>query len=198
MTISKQCSQSLLSLRLFFLSTSPCGRINARFNNVVKSPNYSSFASTIQIPPAMRLAHLSLLLPLFTPLTASTLVYSTRTSTITALPTDTVPPSQSWLDQRFFIPILVNTTNKYRSITSAPPLTWNTTLASYATAYAQKCQFKHSGGPYGENLAEGYDNVTLAVGAWGNERKDYKHGEGFSEGTGHWTQLVWNGTTDVG
>lgn len=36
------------------------------------------------------------------------------------------------------------------------------------------------------------------MGGWGGEGKEYKSGEGFSEGTGHWTQLVWNGTTSVG
>ena len=52
---------------------------------------------------------------------------------------------------------------------------------------------------YGENLAENYANVTDAVDGWGDERKEYDWGKpGFAEGTGHFTQLVWRGTREVG
>ncbi|KAK8034035.1 SCP-like extracellular protein [Apiospora rasikravindrae] len=62
-----------------------------------------------------------------------------------------------------------------------------------------KCEFKHSGGPYGENLALGCANATSCVEAWGDERRDYDFGKGdFGESTGHFTQLVWKNTTSVG
>lgn len=56
------------------------------------------------------------------------------------------------------------------------------------------------GGPTGENLAAGYANATASVDAWGLERKMYnfKKPTGFSEKTGHFTQLVWGNTTSVG
>ena len=55
------------------------------------------------------------------------------------------------------------------------------------------------GGPYGENLAEGFTNITEAVDAWGGEQADYDfNNPGFSEQTGHFTQLVWKATTTVG
>jgi len=56
------------------------------------------------------------------------------------------------------------------------------------------------GGPYGENLAEGYANTTSAIDAWASESDKYKYSPptGFSEKTGHFTQLVWKATTDVG
>lgn len=55
------------------------------------------------------------------------------------------------------------------------------------------------GGPNGENLAEGYTNISSAVDAWGNERARYSFRKpGFSEVTGHFTQLVWKHTTSVG
>lgn len=56
------------------------------------------------------------------------------------------------------------------------------------------------GGPYGENLAEGYTNVTSAIDAWAVESDKYRYSPptGFSEKTGHFTQLVWKATTDVG
>ena len=54
-------------------------------------------------------------------------------------------------------------------------------------------------GPNGENMAEGYTNITNAVDAWGNERAHYNfHKPSFSEGTAHFTQLVWKHTTTVG
>ena len=55
------------------------------------------------------------------------------------------------------------------------------------------------GGPNGENLAEGYANATASIEAWGNEREKYNFQDGgFSEDTGHFTQLVWKATTTVG
>ena len=62
-----------------------------------------------------------------------------------------------------------------------------------------KCDFTHSGGPYGENIAEGYANATATIEAWGNEGVDYDYSAGeFSESTGHFTQLVWKTTRTVG
>ncbi|KAK1981902.1 CAP domain-containing protein [Colletotrichum cereale] len=62
-----------------------------------------------------------------------------------------------------------------------------------------RCDFEHSGGPYGENLAKGYPNTTRSVEAWGDERGDYDFGRGgFDEDTSHFTQLVWKNTTNVG
>jgi hypothetical protein len=59
--------------------------------------------------------------------------------------------------------------------------------------------FKHSGGPTGENLAAGYANATASVDGWGTERESYDWSNpGFSEKTGHFTQVVWSNTTSVG
>lgn len=92
--------------------------------------------------------------------------------------------------------------NNFRAQYGASALTWDSTLATYATSYASKCVFKHSGGPYGENLAAGgggnYD-ITAAFNSWANEAADYNWGSpGFSESTGHFTQVVWKATTKVG
>jgi hypothetical protein len=55
------------------------------------------------------------------------------------------------------------------------------------------------GGPTGENLAAGYANASAAVDAWGLEREHYDWNQpGFSEATGHFTQVVWSNTTTVG
>ncbi|KAF7731795.1 hypothetical protein EC973_008310 [Apophysomyces ossiformis] len=54
-------------------------------------------------------------------------------------------------------------------------------------------------GDYGENLAYGYPNWGSAISAWYNEVKDYDYSNpGFSGKTGHFTQLVWKSTTEIG
>lgn len=55
-------------------------------------------------------------------------------------------------------------------------------------------------GPYGENLAFGFPNASAAVAAWGDEGEwyNYQKPTGFTEKTGHFTQLVWRSTTEVG
>lgn len=80
--------------------------------------------------------------------------------------------------------------NAYRAKHSAPPLKWNSTLASYAQKWSDGCEFKHSGGPYGENLAMGYADWKSVVDGWYSEVKDYNYNNpGFSSSTGHFTQV---------
>ncbi|USW58000.1 Putative CAP domain-containing protein [Septoria linicola] len=94
---------------------------------------------------------------------------------------------------------VLNSTNYYRSQHLADPVQWNDTLADFAKDWAEGCIWKHSGGPYGENLAANFENSTLGIDAWGNEEKKYNYGKGkFTEENGHFTQLVWRNTTDVG
>ena len=54
-------------------------------------------------------------------------------------------------------------------------------------------------GSYGENLAKGYGDWKSAITAWYDEVSDYDYSNpGFSSSTGHFTQLVWVGTTKLG
>ncbi|OLN86987.1 Repressed by EFG1 protein 1 [Colletotrichum chlorophyti] len=118
------------------------------------------------------------------------------------------PPSPTsepeWNSDETFTSAVLNSTNFYRGEHHASDLSWNDTLAEFADDYlddmpGDSCDFSHSGGPYGENLAKGYPNVTASVEAWGEERDDYDFDEGeFDADTGHFTQLVWRNTTDVG
>lgn len=101
-----------------------------------------------------------------------------------------------------FTSAILNSTNFYRGEHNASDVTWNDTLADFASDYLadnDDCVFEHSGGPYGENLAIGYPNATASIEAWGDERDEYdfKHPD-FTHETGHFTQLVWKDTTDVG
>lgn len=107
-----------------------------------------------------------------------------------------------WKKDDLFTSAILNSTNVYRSEHNASDVTWNETLADFASDYlddVEDCAFEHSGGPYGENLAIGYPNATASVEGWGEERDKYKFGNpGFTHDTGHFTQLVWKNTTDVG
>jgi len=84
-------------------------------------------------------------------------------------------------------------------------LSWSSNLENIAQAYADSydCSgtLTHSGKPYGENLALGYplyDGET-GIAAWYDEIKNYDFSDpGFSDDTGHFTQVVWKDTTQVG
>ncbi|KAM9927433.1 hypothetical protein OXX59_002563 [Metschnikowia pulcherrima] len=95
--------------------------------------------------------------------------------------------------------------NVKRALHGANALTWDTTLAQYAADYAassfscDNVQLIHSGGPYGENLAAGYVGGAAPVDAWCDEISQYDYSNpGFSEATGHFTQVIWASTTKVG
>ncbi|KAI9697588.1 MAG: hypothetical protein M1836_004538 [Candelina mexicana] len=136
-------------------------------------------------------------------LLAFSLLPSTHATISTITLTSSLPPptptSPTYISTSAFQLAVIAAHNLYRTQHNASALNWNTTLATYASQHAQNCQFKHSGGPYGENLAAGYPNATSSVAAWGDERALYNFlHQGFSEATGHFTQVVWKGTRDVG
>ncbi|OQD68089.1 hypothetical protein PENPOL_c003G00162 [Penicillium polonicum] len=115
-------------------------------------------------------------------------------------PTPTAPLSPSYTSLNEFKDDMLKVTNEYRANHDANPLEWNNTLADYSREWAEACIWKHSKSSYGENLAYGYQNVSAAVIAWGDEGDMYNFGRptGFTEETGHFTQLVWKATTQVG
>lgn len=82
-------------------------------------------------------------------------------------------------------------------------MTYNATLAQYALNYGSNCVTQHSGGPYGENLAWGapatsYSSQSLFQ-LWVDEGDDYDYSTTqFSSADGHFTQVVWAGSTQVG
>jgi uncharacterized protein YkwD len=98
--------------------------------------------------------------------------------------------------------------NAYRVKHCAAPLTWSKKLADVAQKWAnhlrdEGCVFGHSPGTkYGENLAAGTQGAldpATTVGMWYDEIKLYKFPNGgFSAKTGHFTQVVWLGTKQVG
>ncbi|OBZ91733.1 Repressed by EFG1 protein 1 [Choanephora cucurbitarum] len=97
------------------------------------------------------------------------------------------------------IATILNAHNMLRLRHSSPPLSWNNTLATFAEQWINKCQWAHSGGPYGENLALRTPGWNATVNAWYNEISLYNFSNpGFSSSTGHFTQVVWKATTQVG
>jgi uncharacterized protein YkwD len=95
--------------------------------------------------------------------------------------------------------------NQLRSLHGAPNMTWNSELTQFAVDYAasnfscDNVQLIHSGGPYGENLAAGYVGAYDPLNAWYNEIDLYDYqNPGFTEETGHFTQLIWDDTVELG
>lgn len=111
--------------------------------------------------------------------------------------------------------------NKWRTAVAVPALKWSATLANTAQAWAdnlkakQACKPVHSkAAGLGENLfwasAMMYSDGTSkmqavtpaqATDAWGNESKDYTYATNTCAAgkvCGHYTQLVWKATTEVG
>jgi uncharacterized protein YkwD len=92
--------------------------------------------------------------------------------------------------------------NSYRAQHCVPPLTWSAELAAAAQRYAEKCWITHDSakGKVSENLAWGGDrSADSAVDAWYKEIGDYNYNKpGFASATGHFTQMVWKGTKQIG
>ena len=105
--------------------------------------------------------------------------------------------------------------NKARAEVGAGPLRWSKSLALYAQKWGvhlalTSCGLEHrpdSGEwrrEHGENLfmgTAGYYGVADAVGAWASEKKYYKGGtltSGNWHPSGHYTQVVWKNTRQLG
>lgn len=102
--------------------------------------------------------------------------------------------------------------NAVRSEVGVDPLTWNNDLAALADGFVADCVFEHStqsdrsnkaGFEYiGENLymSGGFQPTGKDVSdSWASEKADYNYENNSCAGVcGHYTQQVWNTTTDLG
>ena len=81
-----------------------------------------------------------------------------------------------------------------------PAMVWDDKIAAQAQAYANRCQFSHSGTPgVGENLCMGHGDWNACISAWYNEGANYNYvNGGFSGATGHFTQMVWKSSVRLG
>jgi len=114
---------------------------------------------------------------------------------------------------------MLDQNNKVRNDVHVPPLTWNSEIAAYAQHWADSlttvynCKLNHRGNVgknymgYGENiyihmgaLMEPFKPVTGSV-QWYSEIPQFKYGKLTSKNwykTGHYTQMVWKNTTQMG
>ena len=97
--------------------------------------------------------------------------------------------------------------NAVRKRVGVPPLVWSAQLAKAAGTWAQTLagngKFEHQKrNPYGENLFQAMGTTaspTEVVDSWAEEAKNYKYEKNSCSGTcGHYTQIVWRGTKEVG
>ncbi|XP_066436116.1 uncharacterized protein [Eleutherodactylus coqui] len=99
--------------------------------------------------------------------------------------------------------------NVYRKKHGAPPLQLNRDLCRSAQTWADHLlsirTLKHSGSDHGENLYYKYSSSTRElpgqepVDSWYDEIKNYDFGRpGFRSNTGHFTQVVWKDSKEVG
>jgi len=92
--------------------------------------------------------------------------------------------------------------NAVRRLHNATDLTWSTTYADKAAAWADKCQFQRTGGvlsntPYGElhTAGTGIFPISTAILQFTKDALDYNP---VNPITNHWTQVVWKSTTQLG
>jgi uncharacterized protein YkwD len=99
--------------------------------------------------------------------------------------------------------------NMYRWRHNVPALTWHASLVRDAQNWANRCMFQHQSNiPQGENLWAEFSSVLpanktqavmRAVDDWYYEVNIYNYNNpGFSSRTGHFTQVVWRNTKNVG
>ncbi|NOQ36410.1 MAG: hypothetical protein GQ569_11035 [Methylococcaceae bacterium] len=105
---------------------------------------------------------------------------------------------------------ILNYHNKVRADVNVNPLSWSNQVAEHAQAWAKNlaangCKMQHSNDSnYGENLfmgTLGHYNVVDAAKSWESEKRDYSgaalNSSNWSK-TGHYTQMVWHNTTQLG
>ena len=82
-----------------------------------------------------------------------------------------------------------------------PDVSWDPAVAKVAQAWADRCDFNHSGGQYGENLYVSTWEATAdeVVQSWFDEIADYDYDSNSCSGVcGHYTQVVWRDSIRIG
>lgn len=102
---------------------------------------------------------------------------------------------------------ILSTHNRIRAQVHVPPLTWSSSLAARAQAWAARLlrenEFYHRPNPqFGENLFEitgGHASPAEVVTGWASEARDYSYRANTCRARcGHYTQIVWSDTRQVG
>jgi uncharacterized protein YkwD len=108
---------------------------------------------------------------------------------------------------------MLNVHNKYRSALGIPGVTWSNTLANHAQQWANYLAnsqtFEHSQDTgEGENLwmgTSGYFSYSQMAESWASEKQYFRYGTfphvsttGRWFDVGHYTQMIWQNTTEIG
>jgi hypothetical protein len=106
--------------------------------------------------------------------------------------------------------------NKYRTAVGVPPIVWSDDLAAAAQNWVNtlsaNLQFAHDPSAGGQNQGEniwigttGAFSLAQMVDSWGQEQQYFQNGTfpnvsttGNWSDVGHYSQIVWRGTTSVG
>jgi len=134
---------------------------------------------------------------------------TTPTPTTPTPPAPTSPTTPNGMTQE-----ILAAHNKYRAQVGVPALTWSSNLATHAQQWAnhlasQGGRLVHSQGQgEGENLwggTAGAFGYTQMVDMWGGEKQYFRAGTfpnvsstGNWAAVGHYTQMIWRNTTQVG
>ncbi|POW06066.1 hypothetical protein PSTT_09305, partial [Puccinia striiformis] len=96
---------------------------------------------------------------------------------------------KQWLDQH----------NKFRAQYKAAPLKWSETLVAASKRLTDTCVWRHTqNNRFGENMSAGQTSIREVVTGWvagPDERDSYSGG---NTEPSHFTQVVWQATTEVG
>jgi len=141
----------------------------------------------------------------------STLVKSADLTVRSGSRTITIRPGGSDFGTRTMTPDdfaleMLNAHNDVRSKVELPPLQWSSELAAYSRKWANSLiannrTAHNSESPFGENiLATGLGSTPASVVTeWASESQNYTYITNTCKGDcGHYTQLVWRSTRNVG
>ncbi|GAA5916645.1 hypothetical protein JCM6882_001569 [Rhodosporidiobolus microsporus] len=134
------------------------------------------------------------------------------TATTTATGDDSEPTASAPSSDDPFIQECLTAHNDFRATHHADPLVWNETLADAASRWIDVCKWEHSEGSllpsgYGENLfgvapvkEDAQPDAAGGIKGWNDEVNMYTFDPptGFTKETGHFTQVVWKGTQQLG
>lgn len=129
---------------------------------------------------------------------------------VTELSSLGVTPRVYDLDTEAAIAEMLDVHNEWRAKVGVQPLTWSDELAEHSQQWADVLAAERtmyhrpiSTNPYGENLATSRQHPMtprFVVNLWGDEDKYYDYGANQCLGPmcGHYTQMIWHETTEVG
>jgi uncharacterized protein YkwD len=119
------------------------------------------------------------------------------------------PDAQVYVDAHNAVRAAVEEPPNYQgSWQPLPPVSWSDVVATTAQEWANHlrdtmdCGLEHADGTgYGENLAAGTNvDAERAVEMWAGEKANYSYSPEyrFESDTGHYTQIVWRESTQIG